>query len=471
MALFDRFKKKPIRKIIGGDTPSEVGLQTVNWEQLGGTSYNPDEVSIQTYKSMMKDSTVRAGYNLVKFSVLSRNWKIIYPEKEKKALEIVDYLKYSFENMDGRLSGALSNVLTSLLYGFSVSEIVFDIFKQGKYKSKIGVKKVKTLDPETIKFITDKKGTLKKVKQTSTEIGLKDINLPIDRLIIHTNEKEFGNYYGVSRLRAVYEHWFIKKVITRFWNVSLERFGTPIVIGSVPSKHDLNTMKGILSNLQSKSSLAKLGDWEIEALETGIGRSSGGDFKGCIEHHDTQILRGMLIPNSLLGGGSGGSFAKSKVEFDLFLLMIRSLEQDICGIIENYLIKPLVYYNYGEMQSFPQFVFEPMTKEEFLELAKVFALLVRNGVIGADETWMRDMMRVPKREETAITGDQAKATSGEETPPKPPVEEKKLTIKKDESSSAVKKPAPVKKPTPVKKKPITGPTQQIKVPKQRAQSV
>ena len=309
MPLFDRFKNKPIRKIIGEAGKSGVGLQTVNWDKLGETSFEPDDIGVDTYKKMAKDATIRSAYNMVKLSILSRNWKIIHDEKQKDALDIVESLKYTFENMEGRLTGAMSHILTSVLYGFSVSEIIFDMFKQGKFKGKVGIKRIKALDPSTIEFKTNKKGVLRKVIQHVDDTNNHRINLPIDKLIIHTHEKEFGNNYGTSRLRTVYEHWFIKRIITRFWNISLERFGTPIVIGTVPSKHDLESMKDILANLQSKSSIAKMDGWEINALETGIGRSSGGDFKDAIGYHNSEILKGMLTPESLMGGSAGGSFS------------------------------------------------------------------------------------------------------------------------------------------------------------------
>jgi len=471
MGLFDRFKSKPIEKNIGNTTSSGVGLQTVNWDALGKGTFNPDEVSVNLYKKISKDATVRSAYNLLKFSILSRNWKIISGKDDKKSQTIIDSLKYTFEHMDGRLDGSMSNVLTSVLYGFSVSEIVFDRFKVGKFSGKIGVKKIKGLDPETITFVTSRKGDLQKVLQSRVQdaFGAKPITLPLDRLIIHTNEKEFGNYYGSARLRSVYEHWFIKRVITRFWNIALERFGMPIVVGTVPAKSDLENMKSILSNLQSKSSIAKLDGWNVEALETGIGRSSGGDYQSCIDYHNSQILKAMLIPESLMGGSAGGSFAKSKVEFDMFQIMIRSLEKDLCGIIENSLIKPLVFFNYGQQENYPQFVFEPLTKAEFLELAKVFSLLVRNGVIGSEETWIRDMLKVPKYSEATIDPNMPRVDDGEGEKIKQPVERKKMEITQKNPDGGGK---PVGGQT-AKKQPAKpkGGTQQIKTPKQRTQSV
>jgi len=409
--------KKKVLYNLGKVKTSEVGLQLVNWDELGGNSYNPDEIGLDTYKRMMKDSEIRSAFNLIKFSTLSRDWKIINAGKKGKGEEVVKFLRYAFEHMDGRIDGGLSNILFAVPYGFSVTEIVYKMFKEGEFKGKIGIKKMKGLDPETITFITDKFGNLKKVLQDTDQYGKDPIKLPIERLLIYTNEKEFGNYYGTPRLRSIYKSWFIKDVVTKFWNISLERFGMPMLIGKVPSSKDLTDMADVLSNAQAKSSISVVDGWEVNALETGIGRSAGGDYSSCIDYHNAQILKGMLVPGALMGSEAGGSFAKSRVSFDVFQLMLKSLEVDLCGMVEQYLIKPLIQYNFGEMDEYPQFVFEPLTKAEFLELSKVFALLVRNGVVGADETWMRDMMRVPKRSE--MTGSRDGIGGGLEKVPVP----------------------------------------------------
>ena len=461
--------KKIKKKVLysgGKFKTGEVGLQTANWSRLGESEFNPDEVGIATYKRMMKDAEVRAGFNLIKFSTLSRNWKIIYPEKSKNSKEIVGFLRYAFDHMDGRLSGSLSNLLLALPYGFATSEIVYKIIKEGQFKGKVGIKKLKGIDSEQITFKTDKYGNLVSVTQDTGEMDSKPIKLPMDRLIIYTNEKEFGNYYGTSRLRAVYKNWFIKDQVTKFWNISLERFGMPMLIGKVPSSKELDAMKDILANAQARSSLATVEGWEVAALETGIGRSSGGDYKTAIDYHNGQILKGLLVPGSLTGGEAGGSFAKSKVGFEVFQLMLKSLEVDLCGIVEQYLIKQLVEYNFGELDEYPQFVFEPLTNAEFLELAKVFALLVRNGVVGYDEEWMRHKMRIPVRTETTISRDTRTITSGESggTPNPPP--ETRIIKQPDAAGASKGGTSKTKKGGAVSNKKTVGkPTQQIKEPK------
>ena len=395
----------------------EYGVQgekgSYDWGQiLGIGNGNPDDISIGTYKEMMKDAEVKTAYNVIVNCIESRRWRITFPEKTAKGnnKDILGFLRHAFTSLDDntQFEKSVSKLLTAIVYGFSTVEIVYKLLKEGKYKGKIGLKRLKDLDPEKIVFDCNKYGDIEKILQSRDE-GLKPIKLPLDRTIIYSIDKEFGNHYGTSRLRSVYMNWFVKKTVIKFWNIALERFGMPLLIGTVPSKQELDRMLSILNNVQTKSSLAKTQGWEIEALETGIGRSAGGDYKDAISYHNNQIVRAMLVPPLLISSGAGGgSYALSNTQFGIFQNMLKSLEVDLSAIIEEKIIKPLVIFNFGPQDVYPQFVYEPMTKEDLLNLSKVFALLVKNGIVGYDEEWMRDMMGVPHRDVAEVSRDTVK---------------------------------------------------------------
>jgi len=435
------FKKKDKKKIPDKKMIQDVGRQGTNWDLLGKGAFNPDDIGIDTYKYMVRtDSEIKAAFSLIKLSLLSRKWKVTSLES---AQDTVEYIKYNFEHVESRLSGSLSKILTAILYGFSATEIVWVLIESGRYKGKIALKKLKSLDPETIIFDVDDRGNLKKVIQKTDTFGLdKGVMLPLEKLIIYTENKEFGNFYGNSRLRSVYKNWFIKETLLKFWNIALERWGQPIVIGTVPTPEDLDKMVGILDNLQNKSAIAKTEGWDVAALETGIGRSAGGDYKTAIDYHNGQILKGMLVPSLLIDSGGTGSNALGQTHFDIFTLMIQNLENDICGIVERYLIRPLVEYNFGTQDSYPEFRFEPLTKQELFNLARTFALLVKNGVVGADEQFMRDMMSIPHRD-AAEAGPSTIADSKSKTKVPIPPAQTQVIKKTGEGSQQVKAPKSV----------------------------
>ena len=391
--------KKPVQPEIDKSVFVEIGRQIANWDDLGDASYNPSDISISTYKKMLQDAEVKAGYSLIKMAALSREYELSWPSSDGKAKkeddETIDFIRHNFDNVQNRLEGALSNVLTAIPYGFSITERVLYVIEEGKWKDKIGLKRLKGLDPETIEFKCDKFGNLEAVYQSINDPTNK-VELNMTNLIIYANEPEFGNYYGTSRFRAVYKNWFIKDVLTKFWNIALERFGVPILVGTVPTPSDFQKMQSILDNLKFKSSITKNPGWEVEALETGIGRSSGGDFASAITYHNEQILKGMLIPTVLLSNPKAGSFALAKTQFDLFTMMLKQLEKDIEKIVEDQIIKPLVRLNYdASATEFPQFRFKPMTKEDLLELSKSFALIIKNGMALPEEPFIREVMGMP----------------------------------------------------------------------------
>lgn len=395
----DLFKSKPKAPEVDKRVMVEVGRQLAIWDGLGDSTYNPTDIPISTYKKMSNDAQIKAGLSLIRMAALSRDYDIIWASKKQDGKEpddeVIEFLDYNFENVEGRLEGALSNVLTAIAYGFSVTERVFMIHEEGKWAGKICLKRLKGLDPETITFKCDEFGNLTGVFQSTNDTE-NEVKLRIENLIVYTNEPEFGNLYGTSRLRAVYKNWFIKDILTKFWNIALERFGVPILVGTVPTPADFGKMQNILDNLKFKSSITKNPGWEVEALETGIGKSSGGDFAGAIQYHNDQILMGLMIPTVLLSNPKAGSFALAKTQFDLFKIMLKQLERDVEKIIEDQLIKPLVRLNFdASATEFPQFRFKPMTNEDLLELSKAFALIVKNGIALPEESFIRDMMGMP----------------------------------------------------------------------------
>ena len=432
MAWLDFFKKKntDINKKI--PRLGEVGLTGgSDWSRLVGKSYNPSDVSISTYKEMMKDSQVKAGFSLIKLALLSRNWRVTMESKAKNSDTIIDYTKYILDHINGRISGALSNILSAVVYGFSITEIVHNLIREGKFKGKYGLKKLKGLDPEEIEIVADKYGNLEKVEQTRPELD-EPVIIPTENVIVYTNEKEFGNWYGTSRLRAIYKNWFIKNAILKFWNIALERFGQPIAKAKVPSEADIDKALTILDNLQAKSSIAHVDGWDIEFLEAM--RRDGGNHIEAINYHNQQIMIGLLCPPELLGQQSTGSYAKVQVQYNVFTLMLKNLENDITGIVEEYLIKPLIKVNFGEQETYPEFRFEPLSIEERLGLARSFALLVKNQIVDPDEEWMRDIMGIPRRKQSSVS--EEGVSKGEKD------KEDKKDKEKPKGSQQVKTPQP-----------------------------
>ena len=102
--------------------------------------------------------------------------------------------------------------------------------------------------------------------------------------------------------------------------------------------------------------------------------------------------------------------------------------------------KAIVEYNFGEQKSYPGFQFEPLTKQELFNLARTFALLVKNGVIGADEQFMRDMMSLPHRDAAEAGPSTLAGSKTKEKVPIPPATTQIKKISETKGSQQIKTP-------------------------------
>lgn len=61
--------------------------------------------------------------------------------------EIADFVNYCFENMNGSMNDSLFQIMSALDYGFSITEINYQLFESGKFAQKVGLKNLKLKDP------------------------------------------------------------------------------------------------------------------------------------------------------------------------------------------------------------------------------------------------------------------------------------------------------------------------------------
>lgn len=85
------------------------------------------------------------------------------------------------------------------------------------------------------------------------------------------------------------------------------------------------------------------------------------EFLGLIQHHDSLMSRAFLTQFMNLGQeGSGGSFALSKDQSNLFLMSIMSLLEDIAEVFNTQVIPQLIDWNFGT-KKYPKLIFSPFS--------------------------------------------------------------------------------------------------------------
>lgn len=380
----------------------------------GVMRYNPSELvtrkGLRIFDKMRKDDQIKAAMSFKKHAVLSSGWEIESPKGKPEDWEVKVFLEDMFNNIEGTLYESLFSILSALEYGYSISEKVYSQDESNR----IVLKALKTNKPHSFEFRSDKFGNLIELRQAKSQVGYTIFTdgekLPIDKFAIFTNQKEFGNHYGISDYEAAYRPWLIKDNSYKWLAMALERRGIPALFALYDSSkyHPalISDLKDVLKNIQA-STVGVVPRQDPESLEFFQPKSIADTkniFVNCIEMFNRDIARALLMPG-LLGmtaDDKSGSYARAKIHFDVFLMTIEYLRKRLEDrVMMEQIIRPLVDLNFGGVDDYPIFRFSPITEENQLDLMTKWTEMVKIGafpVTPDDEAHVRNIIKFPERE-------------------------------------------------------------------------
>lgn len=397
---------------------TDIGLYKNRWANLAQGDYNPDTISFDEYKKMgTYDAQVIAGIDLIQMGVLMKPWRI-----RCKNTEIVEELTKALQQLRyPSFRDAMKQMMNAIFLGFSVTEIVFEQY--GRYWFPRHSNGLKTFDPEYIRFHSDEYGNLEGVQQ---RLGGSNIWLPMDRTVIWSHEKLYGNWYGNALLKGCYKNWYIKDAMLKFANIAYERFGAPILMGIVKNVSDLEQMSENIEHLYARSQAVIVKRDEKDPTDVTVleSRRKEMPFDTYIRYHDEMILRRMLIGQRLFEGG-GGTYGP-KVPLDIIFMRFEDFRMELVDAV-NDMLRIIVDLNWKAEGDYPKLEFAPLTTADQQQLRQSIYEAIDRGIVLKDEPWVRDelgfreyqepLRRLPSPEEKPEGGGREKpsAETDEET--------------------------------------------------------
>jgi hypothetical protein len=365
---------------------------------------NPDELvgrkGLPIYTKMQTDDAVKAAMTLKKHAVISTGWDIAPATTKPIDIEAAEFVKYTFEQMQGSLDEALLEILSALPYGFSLSELIFAPFVSGQFSGKIGLKAIKSRLPHGFAFVVDAHDNL--LDDGIEQFGRR---LPTQKFILYSYDGEHGNKWGRSDLRAAYDPWWMKQQVSNWWGIFMDRYGIPLAEGIVPSHGGVpdgtvDDVRVALDNLQAATSFVHGDDIKLQFPTVSINGQGAVTFERAINISDMRIARALLLPN-LLGvsaTGDTGSFAQARKQFDVFVLIIEKLQRDLAeAVMGEQVIRRLIDLNY-QVERYPAFVFLPFTESNKAQLLGLWFQAIKTQAVHPrpeDEAHIRMMTEFP----------------------------------------------------------------------------
>lgn len=402
-------------------------------------TYSPDKISIQEYDEMRFDGQIRAGLTLIKLPIIQSPWSIMCDDPE-----ISSFWTKVLTPMWPEL---IRQILIGLDFGYSVFEIVPKLeyayrvtpgqgmgpSAGGKLYPKVVVpEKFVHLDPLTIFLLAYRwSGDFAGVRQYIQGTAI----IPGNKCLLFSNDVEFQEWYGVSRLKACYPYWIFKRLMYEWVNIHYETWAIPTVkmtypLGSAEAGLDSNgnpveydnvdTAIAIGESVRNKSVMALPSNqyqngnaqWDAEVFESS---KTGSEHLEYIDHLNVSMLKALLVPQLALEIGGVGSHALAETQVDFFFLGEQALMDQIEAVVSNQLLKSYTRYNYGRHAPLPYFKFKPLDKglKDGLQqmLMGVFAtgepIPMKDGSsITPDWKWISDNTGIPLETITSLEQDQ-----------------------------------------------------------------
>jgi len=408
------------RRAAGDFTEAASAVSSIE-SAMGGLENQSDlfaRKGIGIVDEMMCDGGVGTFIEMKKVGALSSPWKIKPAVKDDpEAVRQADFVTAMLERMPGALIGRMHEMLSSIEYGYSVTNIVLDDkpIAGGDWAGMFGLKGLRTKRPHEFRFDTDPYRNIKPDGIIHTMPDGTIERLARERFAIYTYAPRFNDPYGTSDLARVYPHWNSKRWMLRFWDMYAERFAGGTVVAKWkqadnPSEGEFNAVSSFIKNKSIRSGLKVSDAWTVDFHEAS---GTGADiFEASVNHHNRAIARAIFLPD-LLGFSEskpGGAFALGQKHFDLFIMVLTRLQSDLAEVVmQEQVIKTLIDINFGMQDAYPKFVFEPLTNDQKAAwLTGVFTAIEKGALVPDPdiERAVREMLDLPTTEQSATQGPQ-----------------------------------------------------------------
>lgn len=391
--------------------------------------YNPDKLvrkdwAYRIYEDMLEDDQVFIALEVKKDLILGSGF--YFETKDDGQEEIQEDLEIAFEEKGDRpFADTLKDMMQAYEYGFSISEKIFGVDSLGK----LFLKDCKPRHPSTWLLHTDPQGNVTRYEQRALH---NSIDADPKSIIHYVNNPKHQNPYGRSDLYVAFQAWMTKRHITRFYAIFLEKAASPTPVAKYDRRADQKAIDDIynaIKQFQTKTALTIPKEFEIDFLEA---KSSGEAYVKGITLFNMLIGRSMFMPDLLGFQGKetgGGSYGLGEHQIDVFLRHVQRRRELLERVVNMHFVKPICMYNYGMLENFPKFKFNPLSEDDAMTQAStwVTALSAKAWTVTPEEVnHFRGLIKFPQSSVVDILGTLPIGPDGQNLDPLSPDQAPKL---------------------------------------------
>lgn len=368
------------------------------------------EKGIKVFKEMSEnDPTVGAILFAIEMLIRQVDWLVEPASEDKEDVERAEFLESCMWDMDIPFIEVISEILSMLIYGYSIHEEVYKVrkglsFKEGAVSSKyddgkIGWRRLPIRAQETIdRWEFSDNGEVLGVYQVAPPSYV-EVYIPATKLVHFRTTAKKGNPEGKSILRTAYRPWYFKKNIEEIQAIGVERDLAGLPMALVPpemlsesasslQKNLLAQIKKIVRNVRIDSQAAivfpnaydvngnKLYDFSL--ISSGGGKAF--NTKEIMTYYDQRIATTVLGDFVLLGHEKVGSLALASSKTGMFATAIGAWMDSIAETLNRTAVPRLFALN-GYSGEYPQIIHGDIESRDLTELGAFITAMANAGAM------------------------------------------------------------------------------------------
>ena len=209
--------------------------------------------------------------------------------------------------LDRVITAVLRGAFNAVLYGYSVQEVIYQQYDDGK----IGLKEVSEKPFEWFEPKSDGRLLYRSMLNPNGE----EVDKQFKFLLTIRNET-YRQPYGEALLSRLYWAWLFRVNGWKYWAKNLERAGTPFLKGTAPNETlpdgttAMDYLSTVLNAAVSNATLALPENWNAEFLSAQQTGATFEQFENAILKRIQKVILGQTLTSDV---GKTGSFAAAKV--------------------------------------------------------------------------------------------------------------------------------------------------------------
>lgn len=318
---------------------------------------NPDKIlkdnniPLTAFKDLTYDSHVYSCIQSRKSAIVSMEYDIIDESGIYK-----DYIQKLIDTID--MNKLISALLDAPLYGYSVSEVIYTAVDDIVIPTDIVPKPF-----EWFKF--DHLGIMYFLANDG-----KEVICPKNKFIVAKHNASYVNPYGESILARCFYPVIFKKGTMQYWAEFLQKYGSPILHGSVSDAGMGDEAKAIedltiaLNNAINSSVVVTPEGYVVNALNA-AGASNSDVFKNFLHWNNSEISKAILSQTLTTEQGDTGSYAMSQTHLQVRKDVVDADKKLVEEAMNDFIVN-LIDLNFPDVKDYPVF---RLYEEEDIDLA------------------------------------------------------------------------------------------------------